>query len=361
LTNFWRPERESNPRDRGFADPRVSTSPSGRRLYFTISHAKWPSFAYHANGKLVYHANGKLCFTYVTLGQKMKTVRTVLVVIIALIAVGTAIYFLSGYFRQKPGGILIITSPVSNVYINNVLVGKSPYTSTYQAGQITLKLVPDTLDSSLIPYETKITLVPGVQTVVRREFGKSEDLSSGDVISFDKIGTRETGLIVVSTPENAQVSVDGLPQGFAPYKTSGISPASHQVTVKAPGYTDRVMTLKTQVGYRLSLYVKLAKATEPQPTATPTPVTKTFVQILSTPTGFLRVRTAPGTAGEEIAQVKPGSQYLFISDDVSTGWVEIQYEAAAPGLPNGISGWVSGQYVKKITQTVEATGSATLK
>jgi hypothetical protein len=291
----------------------------------------------------------------------MKTVRTVLVVIIALVAVVTAILFLMGYFRQKPGGILVRTDPVSNIYINNVLVGKSPYTSTYQAGEITLKLVPDTLDASLLPYETKITLVPGVQTVIRREFGKTEDTSSGDVISFDKIAAHETGLIVISTPENAQVSVDGLPQGFAPYKSSAISPAGHQITVKAPGYTDRVMTLNTQVGFRLSLYVKLAKAAEPEPTTTPIPVIKTYVQILSTPTGFLRVRTAPGTGGEEIAQVKPGSTYPFLDDDVSTGWVEIQYEAAAPGLPNGIVGWVSGQYVKKITQTEVATGSATLK
>jgi uncharacterized protein YgiM (DUF1202 family) len=121
------------------------------------------------------------------------------------------------------------------------------------------------------------------------------------------------------------------------------------------------MILKTQAGYRLSLFVKLAKATEPAATPSPAPIIKTLVQILATPTGFLRVRTAPGTAGEEIAQVKPGSLYPFIDDDVATGWVEIQYEAPAPGLPNGIKGWVSGQYVKKVTQTVEATGSATLK
>ena len=308
-----------------------------------------------------YHVNGKPCYLCATLGQKMKIVRTVLIVMVSLIVVAATILFLLGYFRQKPGGVLINTSPVSNVYINNVLVGKSPYTGTYRAGEITLKLVPDTLGASLIPYETKITLVPGVQTVVTREFGNTEDESSGDVISFDKIGARETGLIVISTPENAQISVDGLPQGFAPYKTSAISPAGHQITIKAPGYTDRVMTLKTVEGFRLSLYAKLAKTTEPVPTATAAPVTKTYVEILSTPTGFLRVRTAPGTKGEEIAQVTPGDKYPFIDEDVSTGWVEIQYEAPAAGLPNGIVGWVSGQYVKKITQSVEATGSATLK
>jgi hypothetical protein len=177
------------------------------------------------------------------------------------------------------------------------------------------------------------------------------------VISFDKIPGSETGLILVSTPDNAQVSIDGLPQGFAPYKTSNISPAQHQITVKAPGYRDRVMTVNTQAGYRLSLFAKLAKEAAPQTKTTPLPIIRTYVQILTTPTGFLRVRTAPGLAGEEIAQVKSGEKYPFLGDDVATGWVEIQYEASAAGLPNGISGWVSGQYAKKVTQTDEATQS----
>jgi hypothetical protein len=290
----------------------------------------------------------------------MKVVRTIIIVLISLTAVIAAVFFSISYFREKPAGIFIDTSPISDVFINGSLVGKTPYRNTYKAGEIMLKIVPNSSDSKLIAYETKITLVSGIETTIRRVFGVSEETSSGDVISFDKIGVRETGLIVISIPENAQVSVDGLPQGFTPYKTSGISPAQHQITVKSPGYADRVMTLNTQVGYRLSLFAKLAKVTELKPTPTPTPEAKTYVEILTTPTGFLRVRTAPGTGGSEIAQVKPGDRYLFLSEDAATGWMEIQYEAPAPGLPNGITGWVSGQFVKKIIQTEEATKSANL-
>ncbi|MCX6704567.1 MAG: SH3 domain-containing protein, partial [Candidatus Woesebacteria bacterium] len=82
----------------------------------------------------------------------------------------------------------------------------------------------------------------------------------------------------------------------------------------------------------------------------PAPVERTYIEILSTPTGFLRVRSGPGATGSEIAQVKPGDRYLFLDEDVATGWVKIQYEAPAAGLPNGIEGWVSGQYIKKITK-----------
>ena len=69
--------------------------------------------------------------------------------------------------------------------------------------------------------------------------------------------------------------------------------------------------------------------------------------ILTTPTGFLRVRTSPGLGGEEIAQVPSGSRYPYLDEDVATGWVKIQYKDPAPGLPEGITGWVSGEYVEK--------------
>ncbi len=291
----------------------------------------------------------------------MKVAKVVIITLITFIALITAAFFLVGYLREKPGGISVNSDPVSDVYINGILVGKTPYRNTQEAGEITLKMVPGSQDSNMIAYETKITLTPGIETVVGREFGNTEEASSGDIISFDRVGGGETGLIVISTPENAQVSIDGLPQGFAPYKTSSISPAQHQITVKAPGYADRVMTVKTQQGYRLSLFAKLAKIVEPQPTPTPVAVVKTYVQILSTPTGFLRVRSGPGMSGSEIAQIKPGSEYLFLDEDAITGWVKIQYEAPKAGLPNGIEGWVSGQYVKKITRTEEATQSANLR
>ncbi|MFS6568009.1 PEGA domain-containing protein, partial [Staphylococcus aureus] len=114
---------------------------------------------------------------------------------------------------------MVDTSPVSGVYINGNYLGKTPFTTSQAAGEITLKLVPTITDQNLLPFETKITLSQGIQTVVRREFGNTEDTSSGDILSFESQGDTTAGLIVISTPDNAQVSVDGVPRGFAPYKT----------------------------------------------------------------------------------------------------------------------------------------------
>lgn len=280
----------------------------------------------------------------------MKTWQVILVTLISLGLLLAAAFFAIGYFQPKPGGLLVDTEPDASVYVNGILVGKTKYNGTYKAGEINLKLVPDRGD--LIPFETKITLTPGIQTVVRREFGKTEDESSGDIIFFDKLGSKETSLVVVSTPENAQIALDGVPRGFAPYKTSTISPANHQITIKAPGYLDRIMTVKVIAGYRLSIFAKLSKSKETtqQVLPSPTPAPKKYVEILETPTGFLRVRTEPGTKGEEIAEVKPGSKYLYLDEDPDTGWYKIQYEDPKPGLPSGIVGWITNQYSKIVDE-----------
>jgi len=282
----------------------------------------------------------------------MKTVKIVLVVLITLgILTGTG-FFLIGFLQPKPAGILVNTSPASSVYINGAFAGGTPFQKTLASGEIDLKLVPNVSDQNLLPFETKITLSSGIQTAVRREFAKTEDESSGDIISFERDGESGAALIVISTPDNAQVSVDGVVKGFTPLKTSSISPAQHQITIKALGYSDRTVTVNTRAGFRLTLFAKLAKTSEVvNPTPTSTPIAKTFIEILSTPTGYLRVRTEAGSAGEEIAQVKPGEKYLYLGENSDATWYKIQFEDAKPGLPNGIVGWVSAQYSKKIEDT----------
>ena len=280
----------------------------------------------------------------------MKTLKVVVVIIVTLAILSGTGLFLADYFKPKPAGIRIDTTPTSSVYVDSQLLGRTPLRKTLKAGDINLRLIPDGSASGMLPYETKITLEGGIETVIRREFGDSEDFSSGDVISFRKNAEKTASLVVISMPDNAQVSLNGVARGFAPYKNSTISPAEHQVTVKAPGYQDRTMSVSTLNGYQLSVFTKLAKTGQESgsdsllPTPTSTPAPQTYVVISKTPTGYLRVRTLPGTAGEEIAQVKPGEKYLYLETDSATNWYKIQYEVSQPGLPNGITGWVSNQY-----------------
>ena len=75
-------------------------------------------------------------------------------------------------------------NPSSTVFIGGVQVGKTPYSGTRDTGEISLRLVPDALEKPLVPYETRVSLSPGIQTVVKREFGETIDASAGEVISF---------------------------------------------------------------------------------------------------------------------------------------------------------------------------------
>lgn len=288
----------------------------------------------------------------------MKTLKVVLLTVSGVVIVGIIGLFLVGYLKPKPGGLMVNTSPESNVFINNVMVGKTPFEGTYEAGDIVLKLVPTATDKNYIPYEAKLSLVSGTKTVVRREFGEGDDTSSGDIVSFIKEGGTDSSLTVISTPDNAQITVDGVARGFSPYKTTNLLSGEHTVGIKAPDYLERTLNIKTVSGYRLTIIAKLAKdANKKEEVKAAETEIKTFVEILVTPTGYLRVRTLPGTKGEEIAQVKPGEKYPFLEEDAESGWFKIQLEKPAPGLPDGRDGWVSNEYSKKIEQ--EATPSAT--
>jgi hypothetical protein len=282
----------------------------------------------------------------------MKTFNIILITSVSLIVLVFTALFLVGYFKPKPAGIKITTNPTSSVYIDGVFVGKSPYEGTHSPGQIILKLIPDSENQNLLPYETTLTLVSEIQTIIDREFGKTENESSGYVISFEKTGGTEASLVVITRPDSAQILIDGVSRGFAPYKVSAISPAMHKIAVRSPGFSDKEVTIKTIVGYKLVFFAKLsigdsvekqvAESSETKTTA------KTFVQILDTPTGFLRVRSKPGSSGEEIAEVKPGDTYPFLGDDAETGWFLIQYQEPKSGLPSGITGWISGEYSQKV-------------
>lgn len=274
----------------------------------------------------------------------MKVFWLILASLFALIVGAIATYLLLENFKVKPGGIYVDTSPESSIYVNGNLVGKSPYHGSFPVGEIDLKLVPNSQNNNLLAFETKINLTSGIETVVRREFGVDEDSSSGDIMTFDRTGSTDASLDVISTPNYAKVSIDGVAKGFTSYNNSSVPAANDQIIISSPGFSDRVTTVKTMAGFRLTLFAKLAKSQNVNPVVTATSTPKTYVQILSTPTGTLRMRTKPGIAGEEIAELKTGSKYLYLDTDAATGWYEIQYQDPAPGLPNGITGWVSNQY-----------------
>ena len=268
----------------------------------------------------------------------------IFLIILSVLLFSFAAIFISLKIKPKKAGILIETTPSSTVFINGVQVGKTPYSGTFDPGEINLKLVPDALDKPLVLFETRLLLSSGIQTVVKREFGETLDSSAGEIISFEKTGEGGPSIAVVTDPDSAQISIDGKAYGFAPYKTSQVSVSGHQVAVSLNGYLERTVNVKTISGYKLTLIVKLIKdlnKLEPSPVPTATPKPEVKVEILPTPNGFLRVRSAATTASDEVFRVNPKDTFVLIEESGDSKWYKIEYET-------GKTGWISSQYAKKL-------------
>jgi len=263
--------------------------------------------------------------------------------ILILLGITLAIFltlFLVGYFKPKGAGIFIDTVPVSDVYINDLLVGSTPYEAIRNPGEVTIKLIPQ--DDSLVIFETKVNLASNIRTVIKREFAQTEEESSGEIASFEKVGGKEASVSIVSIPDASQISIDGQVRGFAPYKINSIVSGEHSLIISASGYLERNLTINAYQGYKLTVVVKLATGGEVLPS--PEPVSNNEgtlsvdkVKILETPNNFLRVRSDPSTDAQEVARVVSGNSYPLVEEDTETGWYLIEYES-------GKQGWVSSEY-----------------
>jgi len=248
------------------------------------------------------------------------------------------------------GALQVTSIPISKVYLDNKLIGQTPLrkyevNDMITAGIHSLRLVP--LQGDLEAFEEKITITSSVLTVVDRTFGPGAS-SHGSVISLTPISDKKDAqLLIVSFPNKSQVFLDSNPSGMSPLLLKNLTVSDHEIKLTKDGYKDKTLNIKTALGYKLEalvfLGVNLAAATTsalPSPSASvsPTLIASIKVLILSTPTGFLRVRQDATIASNQIGTVNPGEKYDFVAE--KPGWFEIK-------LTNGQTGWISSQYAQK--------------
>lgn len=298
----------------------------------------------------------------------MDKIKISLFVVIGIVLVLLMVFFAVRQFKPKVAGIYIESTPVAMVYIDGTEVGRTPYESTQKPGEVVVKLVPDSFDIPLAPYETKVNLIAGVQTVIKRSFGETEETSSGEIISFEKIDKNQVSLAVVSIPDSAELLIDGSERAFTPHRTTAILPGVHSLILKTDGYQEKGVDVRTHQGYKLTAVVKLAKIAKDQEVqeesqketgeeaADETKYGK--IKILSTPTGFLRVRNEPSTLGKEVGTIKPDETYDLLETDQKTGWYKIKF--VHESLEEETEGWISNQYAQ-IVEPVPSTSETTLE
>ncbi|MCL5090700.1 MAG: PEGA domain-containing protein [Patescibacteria group bacterium] len=272
------------------------------------------------------------------------------------------VLFLSGCSLKKPPSALQINSvPTASVFIDGKSVGKTPYQSnSLSPAELSIKLIPDSTTTPLTSWEGKIKLNPGVLTLVERDFASTDESSSGQILTLEKLKDKKTtSLSLVAYPDGTLVNIDGEARGLTPLSLETIGEGDHQISLSKEGYVDKIIKAKAVLGYKLIVNAKLAQQSEsssptsataaasPSPVAsaapTKSPVSlpdpeKPFVEIKETPTGWLRVRSEASTSATEVARVKPGEKYPLVEE--KEDWFKIRYASEKEG-------WVSQSYATK--------------
>lgn len=291
-----------------------------------------------------------------------------------ILAILAASLFLGGctakdLFVKAPAGLEIATIPAATVFINGESKGETPYSDkNIKPGTYTVKLVP-TNSPSLLPYETKLILVSKASTIISRTFTESEIDSSGYTLQLQEDPAGLTYLSVISEPDTVNVTIDDKPSGFTPLSKLPSTPGAHSLFVTSPGYLEQSLSVNTVKGYNLIVNFKLAGQTitltppvastpsaslEPTSSVSPSPksssspnpstspststdtVTKPYVLIGETGTGWLRIRKEASGTSDELGKADTGEKLKYLGESTELGWFKVEFE--------GQAGWVSGKY-----------------
>ncbi len=284
----------------------------------------------------------------------LKKILAICLLVAGVIATVIAIKRLVFDRQPAPTASLRVDSfPQTKVIFSDKDVGQtSVLLENLSAGEYKIKLIPvGRVTGSFVAWESKIKLTAGTLTYISRHLGATEDLSGGQILMLEKLPLKTAHeLAVISTPDNAVVFVDGQKEGQTSLVLKNLSIGDHEITLSLPGYSDQVVHGRILSGYRLNLVATLAKlpnnlvaTNSARPTASLVAtqggeITKPYVVVKQTETGFLRVRSDPTLSATETARIKPGEKYSLLQE--ISGWVKIK-------LPT-LFGWVSDAYVEKV-------------
>ncbi len=270
----------------------------------------------------------------------MKKVLLILLVFISLISI--LIQFGKGPLEKVMGasgrsGLQVDSNIKAKVLIGGKEVGETPFSdNNLTEGELLVSLESAEESSvSAVPWKGYVKLNPGTLTVVNRNLEGNVQASSGEVITLES----GKGVTIVSTPPEAEVTVDGVVVGRTPITLSDMSSGDHQFILSKENFVKRSIRAKLVEGFNLVLTVDLAIA-EADLTKLPTvPVSSTAqVVIKNTPTGFLRVRNTPSINAAEVGQVKPGETVVMLEE--IPNWYRIR-------LTDGKEGYISSSYAEK--------------
>ncbi|MDD3679713.1 MAG: PEGA domain-containing protein [Candidatus Shapirobacteria bacterium] len=259
--------------------------------------------------------------------------------IILITAVG---YFFRYSLFASQGVLEINTNPPTIVVLNDEPMGITPFKKELKPQRLEIKLLAENNQENIL-WQGKLPITPSAITLVKYDFGDNEQDNYGEILTFSKTSDNKNGSLLVSSwPDRAVVNLDGETKGYTPILLEKIPPGHHSLELNLAGYNNMVAGVNIVAGFQLNAEIKLAKSEETdndqektdQPSLNEEGM---MVTVLSTPTGWLRARSGPGTGFEEVAKVNPGEKYLLL--EKNDEWLKIALEDESEG-------WISAQYGK---------------
>lgn len=283
-----------------------------------------------------------------------------LLLVLVMLFVGFVLIRFFVFDRQNAyGRIKVVSSPGASVFINNAIIGKTPFEDKYKTGEYLIKLIPEGTSTETASWNGKVTVFKNALTYVNRELGSSDITSAGEIFTTQKMTSppkdKNYGEIYIETePQGAIITLDNDEKGIAPLILENVLRGDHEVSVFMPGFFRRTQKINIDPGFRVNAFFKLAidqsqasvNTTPKEATESAKPGTE-YVIIDENPQGWLRVREDGSVESSEAAKVKPGEKYELMEE--KTGWYKIKYNDNKDGLYEGefTEGWVSSEYSSK--------------
>ena len=259
---------------------------------------------------------------------------------------------------DKGSGLNVVTNPEgASITIENKDEGRSPVSIEENCPENECKKVVKISKEGYFSRDLTIKTQPGYRLTI------SINLALNPLMPLTEKDKREgIRLLDLSTSNNTLL---GNPQGWADgvfyYDSKLASSSSHldllmdskgaTYSATPKGWETKAKETKTaNIGYlgkkdeavtdeAKKVFSQLVAFLTGAASDTTTAPDGAQIQVLDTPTGFLRVRANPSTGASELTQVKPGEKYSLLEE--KSGWYKIR-------VKEGLEGWVSGQYAKKL-------------
>jgi len=268
-----------------------------------------------------------------------------------VVFIGIKLFF--DVVSKKEGRLQVFSRPPAAVFLDNVMKGNTPFTDTLKEGEYLLKIVPDGVATQAASWQKKIPVLSGSLTYVDAQLESTDISTWASVYWLTKRGmfNSTSGLVIETEPSGALVYIDNDEKGVSPLTLDNVAQGTHEVSVFMPGFSRTSKKINISPGYQLHGSIKLAldpsqKSQYTIESPSPTPPLDTAVpganphtvQILETPTGWLRVRDEPTLEGSESARINPGQRFELVEERV--GWYKIKIDRLKQG-------WISSEYAQK--------------